>query len=152
MTLSGAKDSAGNLMDRRHLDLHHRCEPPATAARARSGRLGRAGDTGHRRLLGGRGRGEVPDEPGRLHHRHPVLQGRRQHRHPHRLAVDHRRHQARLGHLHRRDRHRLAAGDLRRRRVPVAANTTYVASYYAPVGRYAINNGYFASAATTAAR
>ena len=32
---------------------------------------------------------------------------------------------------------------------PVAANTTYVASYYAPVGRYANNGGYFASAATT---
>ncbi len=33
--------------------------------------------------------------------------------------------------------------------VPVSANTTYVASYYAPVGRYAINASYFASAATT---
>ena len=33
--------------------------------------------------------------------------------------------------------------------VPVNANTTYVASYYAPVGRYAINTNYFASAATT---
>jgi hypothetical protein len=33
--------------------------------------------------------------------------------------------------------------------VPVSANTTYVASYYAPVGRYANNNAYFASAATT---
>ena len=33
--------------------------------------------------------------------------------------------------------------------VPVTANTTYVASYYAPVGRYSNNNAYFASAATT---
>jgi hypothetical protein len=33
--------------------------------------------------------------------------------------------------------------------VSVAANTTYVASYYAPVGRYAVNTNYFASAATT---
>ena len=33
--------------------------------------------------------------------------------------------------------------------VPVTANTTYVASYYAPVGRYSDNNSYFASAATT---
>ena len=33
--------------------------------------------------------------------------------------------------------------------VPVAANTTYVASYYAPVGRYASNNNYFANAAVT---
>ena len=33
--------------------------------------------------------------------------------------------------------------------IPVAANTTYVASYYAPVGRYASNNNYFAGAATT---
>ena len=36
--------------------------------------------------------------------------------------------------------------------VPVAANTTYVASYYAPVGRYAVNSSYFATAATTRAR
>jgi methionine-rich copper-binding protein CopC len=33
--------------------------------------------------------------------------------------------------------------------VPVTANSTYVASYYAPVGRYAVNQDYFASAATT---
>ena len=33
--------------------------------------------------------------------------------------------------------------------VPVTANTTYVASYYAPVGRYAVNTNYFASSATT---
>lgn len=32
--------------------------------------------------------------------------------------------------------------------VPVNANTTYVASYYAPVGRYANSGSYFASAAT----
>ena len=29
--------------------------------------------------------------------------------------------------------------------VPITAGTTYVASYYAPVGRYSVNNGYFAS-------
>ena len=33
--------------------------------------------------------------------------------------------------------------------VPVAANTTYVASYYAPVGRYAAGSNFFATAATT---
>jgi hypothetical protein len=33
--------------------------------------------------------------------------------------------------------------------VPVQAGTTYVASYYAPVGRYAKNEGFFASAGTT---
>ncbi|QGN32454.1 DUF4082 domain-containing protein [Microlunatus sp. Gsoil 973] len=33
--------------------------------------------------------------------------------------------------------------------VAVTANTTYVASYYAPVGRYANNGSYFANAATT---
>ncbi len=33
--------------------------------------------------------------------------------------------------------------------VPVAANTSYVASYYAPVGRYSNNSSYFAAAATT---
>jgi hypothetical protein len=31
----------------------------------------------------------------------------------------------------------------------VNANSTYVAPYYAPVGRYAVNQDYFASAATT---
>src|SRR6187200_1676922 len=33
--------------------------------------------------------------------------------------------------------------------VPIVARTTYVASYYAPVGRYSSNNSYFANAATT---
>lgn len=33
--------------------------------------------------------------------------------------------------------------------VPVTANTTYVASYYAPVGRYSSNGGYFSASATT---
>ncbi len=33
--------------------------------------------------------------------------------------------------------------------LPVTANATYVASYYAPVGRYAVNQDYFTSAATT---
>ena len=33
--------------------------------------------------------------------------------------------------------------------VAVTAGTTYVASYYAPVGRYSSNNSYFAGAATT---
>jgi methionine-rich copper-binding protein CopC len=32
---------------------------------------------------------------------------------------------------------------------PITAGTTYVASYYAPAGRYAVNQDYFASAATT---
>jgi len=32
--------------------------------------------------------------------------------------------------------------------VPVSANTTYVASYYAPAGRYALSSSYFASGAT----
>jgi methionine-rich copper-binding protein CopC len=33
--------------------------------------------------------------------------------------------------------------------VQISANTTYVASYYAPVGRYAVNQDYFASAAVS---
>ncbi|HEY3016693.1 MAG TPA: DUF4082 domain-containing protein, partial [Nocardioides sp.] len=32
--------------------------------------------------------------------------------------------------------------------VAISANTTYVASYYAPVGRYALDEGYFAAAVT----
>src|SRR4030095_200688 len=32
--------------------------------------------------------------------------------------------------------------------VNITANTTYIASYYAPVGRYAADNNYFASSAT----
>ena len=84
-----------------------------------------------------------------LHHRHPVLQGHGQHRHAHRLAVE-------------QDRQH-EAGDVSNftgesatgwqqatfsAPVPVTAGTTYVASYYAPVGRYAINTNYFASSAT----
>ncbi|GAA2109876.1 hypothetical protein GCM10009841_31490 [Microlunatus panaciterrae] len=33
--------------------------------------------------------------------------------------------------------------------VAITANTTYVASYYAPNGRYSVNDGYFATSATT---
>ncbi len=33
--------------------------------------------------------------------------------------------------------------------VAVSANTTYVVSYHAPNGRYALNEGFFSSAATT---
>jgi hypothetical protein len=33
--------------------------------------------------------------------------------------------------------------------IPVTANTTYVASYHAPAGRYSINENYFTAAATT---
>jgi hypothetical protein len=33
--------------------------------------------------------------------------------------------------------------------VPIAANTTYVASYHAPTGRYAVNPGYFSAAGFT---
>ena len=101
------------------------------------------------RLFGGRARCQVPCQPGWLHHRHPVLQGQRQHRHPH---------WARCG---TGPEHKLATVTFTGETatgwqqaifsapVPVTANTTYVASYYAPVGRYAINTNYFASAATT---
>ena len=74
--------------------------------------------------------------------------GTRQHRHAHRLAVEQHRQQAGHGDLHRRIRNGLAAGHLQRT-CAGNANTTYVASYYAPVGRYAINTNYFASSATT---
>ena len=37
-----------------------------------------------------------------------------------------------------RDGHRLAAGHLLRPRSPIAANTTYIVSYYAPNGHYAV--------------
>ena len=40
-------------------------------------------------------------------------------------------------------RDRLAAGELRHARSPSAPNTTYVASYYAPNGHYAVDLGYF---------
>ena len=143
MTLSGAKDAAGNQMDRRHLDLHHRCERqrlplhhlarlrrPATPATADSSavevgvkfRPSQAGYITGIRFY--KGTGNTGTHVGSLWNR--------------------RRHQAGLGHLHWRDRHRVADARPSARRVPVAANTTYVASYYAPVGRYASNNSYFA--------
>ena len=42
--------------------------------------------------------------------------------------------------VHRRDGDRLAAGDLRLAGGRSRPNTTYVASYYAPVGRYAVDS------------
>ena len=54
-------------------------------------------------------------------------------------------HAARHGHVHRRDRQRLAAGDFATP-VRVSANTTYVASYYAPNGHYADDDGSFTTA------
>ena len=58
------------------------------------------------------------------------------------------RHAARHGDVRRRDRLRLADGHLPAP-VAVTANTTYVASYFAPVGRYALNSNGFASAVTS---
>ena len=57
--------------------------------------------------------------------------------------MDGSRHPAGPGDLHRRDRLGLAAG---RFATPVAidADTTYVASYHAPNGHYAADDGYFA--------
>ena len=43
------------------------------------------------------------------------------------------------GHLHRRDGQRLAAGHLRDARSRSPPDTTYVASYYAPIGRYSVS-------------
>ena len=57
------------------------------------------------------------------------------------------RHEARECHLHWRELERLAGGDVSTP-VAVAANTTYVASYYAPAGHYSVWENYFTSATT----
>ena len=72
-----------------------------------------------------------------------------QHRHAHRLAVDRRRRPAGHRHVHRRDRHRLAAGDSSPPRSPSPPTRPTSASYYAPVGRYAADDGYFAASGVT---
>ena len=136
VNLSGARDSAGNQMDPVTWTFTTAAAasgcpctiwPNTTCRRPRRGRQ-----------LGGRARRQVPDQPGRLHHRHPVLQGHRQHRHARRLAVD-------------AQGNKLASVTFTGETatgwqqatfgapVSVTANTTYVASYYAPVGRYAVN-------------
>ena len=146
--LSGAKDTAGNQMD----------QVTWTFTTAASGNgcpctiwpnSTVPGTSAAQRLVGSRARRQVPRQPGWLHHRDPVLQGQRQHRHAHRLAVEQDR------------QHKLATVTFTGESatgwqqatfsapVPVTANTTYVASYYAPVGRYAVNTNYFASSATT---
>ena len=78
-------------------------------------------------------------------HRHPVLQGHRQHRHAHRLTLE------------QTDGTRLATVTFTGETatgwqqanfaspVAVTANTTYVASYYAPNGRYSADEGFFAT-------
>ena len=69
-----------------------------------------------------------------------------QHRHAHRQPVDRRRHAARPGHVHRTSRR--AAGSTCTFASPVAvtADTTYVASYFAPNGHYSVTSGGFSSA------
>ena len=101
-----------------------------------------AGGQRHRRGRAGR---EVPGRPGRLRHRHPLLQGRRQHRHPHRLAVEQ---QPAPGWPPSPSPTRPPPGWQQATfsaPVAVTANTTYVASYYAPNGRYSCDNGYFSA-------
>ena len=92
----------------------------------------------------GRARRQVPRRRRRLRHRHPLLQGRGQHRHACRQPL-------------------VAAGGTLLARatftgetatgwqqvvfdapVPITADTTYVASYFAPNGRYAVDRDYFA--------
>ena len=89
-----------------------------------------------RRLAGGRVGGEVLLRRRRLHHRPPVLQGPVQHRHP-------------LGHLWDASGNLLATATFTGETasgwqevdftnpVAITANTTYVASYFAPAGGYA---------------
>ena len=81
----------------------------------------------------------------RRRHRGAVLQGRRQHRHPRRSPLD--APPARCWRRRRSPARRAPAGSRRAspRRCRSPPNTTYVASYYAPNGRYAVDDGYFAS-------
>ena len=66
---------------------------------------------------------------------------------PRRPPLDAHRHAARHGDLHRRDARAAGSRSTSPPRSRSAAGTTYVASYYAPTGHYAVNLGYFASAA-----
>ena len=74
-----------------------------------------------------------------VHHRHPLLQGRRQHRHARRQPVDRKRDQARPRRPFANETaDRLAEVEFA---TPVAidAGVTYVASYFAPNGHYALD-------------
>ena len=121
----------------RHLVVHDRVAP--APARARSGARRRRRDAASSDdrsavELGVKFRADVAG----YDHRRALLQGRRQHRHPLGQPVD-----ARPARCSRRatftgeTRDRLAAGRPSPRRSPVTADTTYVASYFAPNGRYA---------------
>ena len=146
-TVSGAKDTAGNTMSHGQLDVHHRgahqprgcpctiwpsTAVPATAAdsdtapveigvRFRSDAAGRV--TGVRFY---KGSGNTGTHVGHLWTRTGTLLG----------TVT----------FTGETRQRLAAGHVRHAGRRSAANTTYVVSYYAPVGRYAGDTGYFAAA------
>ena len=76
--------------------------------------------------------------------RHPVLQGRRQHRHPHREPVD----VAGTKLATATFSNETASGWQQvtfASPVAITAGTIYVASYFAPVGHYAGDGGYFAA-------
>ena len=107
----------------------------------------RDADTGGRR-----GRREVPLRRRRQRHRRPVLQGHRQHRHPRRAPVVGTGHAA--GARRTFPVRRPPAGSRSRSPRPVAitADTTYVASYYAPNGHYADDNGVLRQRPSTTAR
>ena len=119
--------------------------PPRPPARARSSpQPRRPGQPGRTATPPRRARREVPRRPGRLHHRHPVLQGHRQHRYatsgpcgpPPAPGWPPSRSPARPPPAGSRP--------VRHARSPITANTTYVVSYYAPVGRYSADESYFA--------
>ncbi len=137
---SGRQSAGGN----RQLDLHQRRRRPHadcpcgawTAVRCRS-----SADVGPER---GRARREVPRRRRRLHHRHPLLQGDRQHRNARRQPVDGERRPAR----HARPSPTRSASGWQQVNfatpVAITANTIYVASYFAPNGRYAADGNFFA--------
>ena len=87
-----------------------------------------------------------------IDHRRSGSTRARQHRHPRRPPVDAHRARCWPPRRSRRDGDRLAAGHLRRRRSRSPPNTTYVASYFAPVGGYAVDDRHSSPPASTRRR
>ena len=147
-TVSGARDTAGNLMTPTQLDVHHGVGNPAAAGLpvhdlAVDGgpdrwsglrhRVGRSSGTRFRADVAGtvtgvrfyKQTGNTGTHVGRLWTATGTLLGTVT------FSVG--------------DGQRLAAGQLRHRRSPITAGTTYVVTYFAPVGHYSADAGFFAN-------
>ena len=94
---------------------------------------------------GRRARRQVPHRRRRLHHRRALLQGPDQHRHARRQPVEHHRHAARRRTFSTETATGWQQVNCSRTRSRSTRTPTYVVSYFAPNGGYAIDRNYFAS-------